>query len=284
MVGKSKGKHKTVHAAEVSVAKTAAENGKALEITKRLRKGHSLEPLLNEARELARDHTSAISQLCLAKVELAQAVEGLLKTSLTEQEARPTLHWEQKDQLQNAMLAARTGAVQHSSILCGRFYYRLSEIADPSFESLTWPHVDILADPQTELLEQVQWQARNHKQLFRYIYILLSCVVLQDPNVCDFETWKEWKHVSSQDLKLKMRLEMETGRMKSAQRQTHNAADIADAIMRSGLLYDSSKQHLGRALAKRQTRLQNQEKSMAQRQAQFLQVTRSAFAFTMQRF
>ncbi|KAL3144125.1 hypothetical protein ABBQ32_003915 [Trebouxia sp. C0010 RCD-2024] len=247
MVGKSKGKHKTVHAAEVSVAKTAAENGKALEITKRLRKGHSLEPLLNEARELARDHTSAISQLCLAKVELAQAVEGLLKTSLTEQEARPTLHWEQKDQLQNAMLAARTGAVQHSSILCGRFYYRLSEIADPSFESLTWPHVDILADPQTELLEQ-------------------------DPNVCDFETWKEWKHVSSQDLKLKMRLEMETGRMKSAQRQTHNAADIADAIMRSGLLYDSSKQHLGRALAKRQTRLQNQEKSMAQRQAQFLQL------------
>lgn len=155
MVGKSKGKQKALHVAEASVTKTAADNGKALEITKRLRKGHNLEPLLKEARELARDHTSAISQLCLAKVELAQAVEGLMISSLTEQETRPAIHREQKDQLHNAMSAARTGATQHSSILCGRFYYRLSEIADPSFDSLSWPHVNSLADPQTELLEQV---------------------------------------------------------------------------------------------------------------------------------
>ena len=156
MVGKGKGKHKPVHVAEVSVSKTAAENGKALEITKRLRKGHNLEPLLKEATELVQHHPSAISQLCLAKVELAQAVEGLMNTSLTEQEARPTINREQKDQLENAMSAARTGAVQHSSILCGRFYYRLSEIVDPSFDSLNWPRLETLADPQSELLEQVQ--------------------------------------------------------------------------------------------------------------------------------
>ncbi|KAL3148076.1 hypothetical protein ABBQ38_014361 [Trebouxia sp. C0009 RCD-2024] len=62
MVGKSKGNQTILHAAEDAVSKAAANHGKALEITKRLRKGHSLKPLLKEARDLIRENNSAISQ------------------------------------------------------------------------------------------------------------------------------------------------------------------------------------------------------------------------------
>ena len=159
MVGKSKSKQRALQVAEVSVLKTAADNGKALEITKRLRKGHNLEPLLKEAEDLARQHSSAISKLCHAKVALAKAVEGLMSTSLTEQESRPAIHKDHKDQLQAAMQAAREGALNHCSILCGRFYYKLAEIVEPNFAGIIWPHPNTLADPHTELLEQVHWQA-----------------------------------------------------------------------------------------------------------------------------
>lgn len=156
MVGKSKGKQKPLQATEVSLAKTAAENAKALEITQRLRKGRNLEPLLKEAEKLAENHSSAISQLCHAKVALAQAVEGIMTTSLTETETRPAIHERQKTLLEDALKAAREGALHHSSILCGRFYYRLAEVLIPNFEGLPWPpRVDGLTDPQTELLEQV---------------------------------------------------------------------------------------------------------------------------------
>lgn len=90
---------------------------------------------------------------------------------------------------------------------------------------------------------------------------------LQGPHLCDFETWKEWKNSSSQERKLKLRLEMEKGKA-TAQRYLDNAADIAEGIMKSGLLYDSHKQHLTHALNKRQGRLQ----TGIQRNAHFLQV------------
>lgn len=94
---------------------------------------------------------------------------------------------------------------------------------------------------------------------------------LQGPHLCDFETWKEWKNSPSQERKLKLRLEMEKGRA-TAQRYLDNAADIAEGIMKSGLLYDSHKQHLTHALNKRQGRLQTYDKGVAQRNANFLQV------------
>ena len=163
MVGKSKGKQKPLQATEVSVSKTAADNAKAHDITQRLRKGRNLEPLLKEAERLADNHTSAISQLCHAKVALAQAMEGIMKTSLIESETRPAIHDRPKELLEIALQAARKGALQHSSILCGRFYYRLAEVLYPNFEGLPWPpRVDGLADPQTELLEQVHRQDRSH--------------------------------------------------------------------------------------------------------------------------
>ena len=159
MVGKSKGKQKPLQVTEPSVAKTAADNAKALGITQRLRKGRNLEPLVREAEKLARQETSAISQLCLAKVALAQAIEGIMKTSLTELENRPAIYDEQKELLGTALTAARQGALQHSSILCGIFYYKLAEVVDPSFGGISWPPgLEGLADPQTELLEQVYWQ------------------------------------------------------------------------------------------------------------------------------
>ena len=159
MVGKSKGKQKGLPEVDLVVSKTAAENEKALEITWRLRKGHSLESLVKEAQALANDHPSAISLLCLAKVVLAQAVDGLMSNSLTG-EARAEIRYAQQQQLNKAMTDACTGASEHASILCGRFYYRLAEIAQPDFDSLKWPHVDNLVDPQTELLEQVLKTAR----------------------------------------------------------------------------------------------------------------------------
>lgn len=270
MVGKSKGKQKALQGAEVSVLKTAADNGKALEITKRLRKGHNLEPLLKEAEDLARQHSSAISKLCHAKVALAKAVEGLMSTSLTEQESRPAIHKDHKDQLQAAMQAAREGALNHCSILCGRFYYKLAEIVEPNFAGINWPHPNTLADPHTELLEQVH---REQELQCSCVCAVPSLCILQDPNLCDFETWKEWKNATTENLKLKMRLEMEKCRKKGLQRHSENAADIAEGIMRSGLLYDSAKQHLSRALGARQTRLQSHEKTMAQKQAHLIQVT-----------
>ena len=163
MVGKSKGKQKPVQVTEPSVAKTAADNAKALGITQRLRKGRNLEPLVREAVVLASQQHSAISQLCLAKVALAQAIEGMMKTSLTELESRPAIYDEQKELLGTALTAARQGALQHSSILCGIFYYKLAEVIDPNFDGITWPPgLEGLADPQTELLEQVYWQDRDN--------------------------------------------------------------------------------------------------------------------------
>ena len=154
MVGKSKAKQKGLPEADLIVSNTAAENEKALEITRRLRKGHSLESLVREAQALVDDHPSAISLLCLAKVVLAQAVDGLMSNSLTG-DARAEIRSSQQEQLNKAMDEACTGASEHASILCGRFYYRLAEIARPNFDSLKWPHVGQLVDPQTELLEQV---------------------------------------------------------------------------------------------------------------------------------
>lgn len=87
-----------------------------------------------------------------------------MNTSLTGLEGQPAVRDEQKEHLQNAMSAARHGALQHSSILCGRFYYRLAVVAEPNFASLKWAHVETLADPQAELLEQVDWHRRDHKQ------------------------------------------------------------------------------------------------------------------------
>lgn len=163
MVGKSKGKQKPLQVAEPSVAKTAVDNAKALGITQRLRKGRNLEPLVREAAKLARQEASAISQLCLAKVALAQAIEGIMKTSLTELDNRPAVYDEQKELLRTALTAARQGALQHSSILCGRFYYKLAEVVEPGFDGINWPPgLEGLADPQTELLEQVCWQDRHN--------------------------------------------------------------------------------------------------------------------------
>lgn len=163
MVGKSKGKQRPPQVAEPSVAKTAADNAKALGITQRLRKGRNLEALAREAIKLAGQETSAISQLCLAKVALAQAIEGIMKTSLTEVDNRPAVYDKQKEQLQTALTAARQGALQHSSILCGRFYYKLAEVVEPDFAGINWPPgLEGLADPQTELLEQVYWQDRHN--------------------------------------------------------------------------------------------------------------------------
>ena len=159
MVGKSKGKQKPLQVTEVSVPTTITDNAKALEITQRLRKGRNLKPLLEEAEKLAGNHSSAISQLCHAKVALAQAIEGIMKTSLAETELRPAIHDAQKKLLDDALQAAREGALHHASILCGRFYYRLAEVLNPNFEGISWPpRVDDLTDPQTELLEQVHWQ------------------------------------------------------------------------------------------------------------------------------
>lgn len=88
---------------------------------------------------------------------------------------------------------------------------------------------------------------------------------MQGPHLCDFETWKEWRKLPSQEVKLKIRLEMENARAKSSsQRHSENAADIAEGIMRSGLLYDSLRQHLSHALNKRQSKLQTLQKSNAQ--------------------
>ena len=263
MVGKSKGKQKPLQVTEVSVAKTAADNAKALEITQRLRKGRNLEPLLKEAEKLAENHSSAISQLCHAKVALAQAMDGIMTTSLAEAETRPAIHERQNTLLEVALKAAREGALQHSSILCGRFYYRLAEILIHNFEGLPWPpRVDSLTDPQTELLEQVHWR---HTTITSCSSVLACSHVamVQGPHLCDFETWKDWKKLSSQEVKLKIRLEMEKTKSNS-QRHSDNAADIAEGIMRSGLLYDSLRQHVSHALTKRQSRLQTLHKTNAQ--------------------
>ena len=270
MAGKSKGNQKSLHVAKEAVFKTAADPGKALDITKRLRKGHSLKPLLKEARDLIIDHNSAITYLCLAKVELAQAIDGLMNTSLTQLGDQPAIREEQKEHLQQAMSAARQGALQHSSILCGRFYYRLAAVAAPNFASLKWAHVEALADPQTELLEQVDWQPRTHKQQLWYSWSLPQVCLLQEPNLCDFERWNAWKHLTSQEVKLKMRVEMETIRKKGSLRQLKDAADVAEGIMCSGLLYKSLKLHLAHALDARDITL---DKMLAQRQAYVVQVT-----------
>lgn len=79
MVDKSKGHQKTLHVGEDVVINSTADNAKAREKTKRLRKGHSLKSLLKEASDLIREINSAISQVCLDKVELAQAVGTSLK-------------------------------------------------------------------------------------------------------------------------------------------------------------------------------------------------------------
>ena len=92
---------------------------------------------------------------------------------------------------------------------------------------------------------------------------LFTFFFTQGPHLCDFETWKEWRKLSSQELKLKIRLEMEKAKS-SSQRHSDNAADIAEGIMRSGLLYDSLRQHLSHALNKRQSKLQTLHKSNAQ--------------------
>ena len=86
---------------------------------------------------------------------------------------------------------------------------------------------------------------------------------MQGPHLCDFETWKEWKKLSSQEVKLKIRLEMEKAKS-SSQRHSDSAADVAEGIMRSGLLYDSLRQHVSHALNKRQSRLQTLHKTNAQ--------------------
>ena len=154
MVAKGKGKQKAIAELDVGALKTADDRAKSLEIIRRLRKGHNLEPLLVDARLHAKETPSAISLLCLAKVQLAQAVDGLMSTSLTG-ESRSDVASAQQAQLEKAMDAARRGALEHGSILCGRFYYHLAEIAKPDFESLKFPHIENLADPKTELLEQV---------------------------------------------------------------------------------------------------------------------------------
>lgn len=102
------------------------------------------------------------------------------------------------------------------------------------------------------------------------MHYLICRTDLQGSHLCDFETWKDWKG-SPQEVKLKMRLEMEKGKA-NTQRYLDNAADIAEGIMKSGLLYDSHRQHLSHALNKRQGRLQNLDKSLAQQNAQLIQV------------
>ena len=92
---------------------------------------------------------------------------------------------------------------------------------------------------------------------------LCTSAVMQGPHLCDFETWKEWKKSPIEEVKLKIRLEMEKAKS-SSQRHSDSAADIAEGIMRSGLLYDSLRQHLSHALNKRQSKLQTLHKSNAQ--------------------
>lgn len=278
MVSKSKGNQKALQVPQDPVFKTTADNRKALEIIRRLRKGHSLKPLWKEARNLAQDHKSAISQLCLAKVELARAVDGLMNIELAKSETRPAVLELHKEHFQKAMSAAHQGALLHSSILCGRFYYRLAVIVEPSFASLNWPHVNTLADPQTELLEQVDWQPRtsHHKQQLKYghcSWLMPQIAFLQDPNVCEFETWKEWKGCPSEEVKLKMRIEMETVRKKGSQCQRQDARAVAAGLVFSGLLYESHKQHLTRALVAFDQRLQNHDKILAQKEACAVKVT-----------
>ncbi|KAL3140817.1 hypothetical protein ABBQ32_005359 [Trebouxia sp. C0010 RCD-2024] len=74
MVDKSKGHQKTLHVGEDVVINSTADNAKAREKTKRLRKGHSLKSLLKEASDLIREINSAISQELCRRQELTELV------------------------------------------------------------------------------------------------------------------------------------------------------------------------------------------------------------------
>ena len=100
-------------------------------------------------------------------------------------------------------------------------------------------------------------------------------MLLQEANLCDFETWKEWKDKGPDTVKLKMRLEMETSKKKGGQRHIDNAVEIGEAILKSGLLHESTRQHLHQALKKHQ---EKHDKQMRHRQAQIFQVRSRAFA------
>ena len=97
-------------------------------------------------------------------------------------------------------------------------------------------------------------------------------LLMQEPNLCDFEQWKEWKALEPKQVKLKMRLDMEAAKKKGSHRRIENALEFGDKLLKSGLLYESTKQHLNRALLKHQAKQRKDERRLAEHHTQFLQV------------
>ncbi len=161
MAGKSKGKQKAIQAADTGVTKSKDHSDRARDITKQLRKGQlDLKPLGKVVVKLALDYPSAITLLCLAKVELALAVDGLMSSGVLEftGKGQPHVELSEANHLRDAVKAACQGAEGHLSLLCARFFTKLMEIKEPGFERLALPrNPGEFADPATELLEQVHY-------------------------------------------------------------------------------------------------------------------------------
>lgn len=156
MVVRGKGKQKAIQAADSGASKGKDEQQGARDIIKRLRKGQDFKPLTKEVKELVEKRPSAISLLCQAKVELAVAVEGLMSSKALEFEHRTwQLRSSERDHLKDALECSKRGAEEYASLLCAKFYTKLMDVLSPGFERLRLPNPEELADPGTELLEQV---------------------------------------------------------------------------------------------------------------------------------
>lgn len=71
-------------------------------------------------------------------------------------------------------------------------------------------------------------------------WLLLQAGCLQDTNSCEFERWKEWKHLTSQEVKLKICVEMEAIRKGSLRQPQHAAEELCRRQELTELVIDST--------------------------------------------
>ena len=279
MVGKVKVKQRVIHSADAGVTKHKDATDAARNIVKRLRKGMDLKPLGTEVDSLVQRSPSAITLLCQAKVKLALAIEGLMKSGVLEfnsNNLRQNIEQNEKTHLDAATTATKQGVELHQSLLCARFYYKLMEVMQPGFKKLELAY-NQMADPGAELLEQV---VRVVICLSSVCGLSLTRRLLLQSNLCDFETWEKAKDKS--DLKVKLIVELERIRQSSLDKRkpNPNSFDIAEGIFHSGLLYDTQRGHLGSVLTRRQNKQQQaqqlQDRQHQRQQSQLLQASLQA--------
>ena len=160
MGGKNK-KAKPVLASDAVASQSAPEVDAVKSIYKRLRKGTDLKSLSKDAANVEKNNPSAITSLCRAKVVLCHTVDMMGDKSLYEflTPKAATLSFEDlRGQISEIAESLRKGAEQYKSLLCGRLYFRLSQLVLHKAELSNLPtRYEELLDPNEEFVDLVQY-------------------------------------------------------------------------------------------------------------------------------